>query len=427
MVSETVLPDDESRGGVDDMLARAIGVLLYLFLATYFLANYGTRFLRVGVHNILLAVGLVLVTIYLGRMPLSQWPFRFWEGILLVGGVVTLFVATRMAGASLLLARAYLISFFCYVFVTVGLSVISWRSLLRAAAVYVILAGVLGTLQSYVGPQFYPARYISVSTEHLMFATGFSQISTTGAVLALWPLILVTGTWLLERPGGDHRRLDNTLYLLAIALGAWFVFLTFARSAYIGYAFALAGFIFYMGWQGRHAGRRMLVPLVILLASALGVAVLFSGKFQMLREYLPSSTKWYFFRGGIWGQIVDGGRRKTWSAAAAGIRDRPWWGWGKEGYQAHIAIYGLPPHNSYLAWMVYWGTASFLWVATLVLGTIQRAGRRWQDARVWITLMALLAVMIHAAYHDIIGDRIFWIALATASYATKYPLVERQR
>jgi len=169
----------------------------------------------------------------------------------------------------------------------------------------------------------------------------------------------------------------------------------------------------------------------------LGLVILFSGKLQWLREYLPSRVKPYFFSGGIRAQLLDNIRRELWSISMAAIRDHPLWGLGKDGYLANLAFYvqqtgarkhiltgQLPPHNSYLAWMVYWGVPSFLWVVALVLRTIQWGGRRWRDARVCVTLMALLAVMIHAVYHEIIGARIFWIALATASYAAKHSLSE---
>lgn len=140
-------------------------------------------------------------------------------------------------------------------------------------------------------------------------------------------------------------------------------------------------------------------------------------------------------------------RWKLWQAAAAIVRDHPLWGVGVQGYSNLLPSYLAQtatdalrntehaddqrlaqslrtyiqkgPHNSYLAWTAYWGILSFAWV----VGFIGLAFWRWVRSPEKFGLG--LSLLLDSALHDFIGDRLFWIAVATAAGANSY-LRDRQ-
>lgn len=410
-------------------MQRAECVLRWMFicfLLSYFLVPYGTKYLHYGLHNIILLTLLPLCFWWAWRFPLLSR----WEMILLIGGSVSLGFSAAYHQASFGEFRAYLLAFATYFVVRVGIRLLPLKRLVDGLAVYVAIAGGLAFLQIYGGAFFYPAVYLS--NEKPFYAVGFAHHPSPGALLFVWPLAILAGE-IVRRP------FHSPLLLIAFVLGSYGLGLTFSRGALLGFAMILL-LLGLLALRSRATFLRwglviVLAALSLVLAWTLpnrytNVAMekILSLPTKPEQPVLTKPERFQFIQELLFERLL------LWRAVVEIIRNYPLLGVGVKGYFERLPDYlsrqnprwfsdvgkklfsKKGPHNSYLTWIVFWGLISFIWV----VGLIGLAFWKWASVSGWKLgvgtsfILGLIAVLIDSAFHDFIGDRLFWIAVATA-------------
>lgn len=264
--------------------------------------------------------------------------------------------------------------------------------------------------------------------DQLRWSFGFENPNKAAALIAsLLPLLWIVAqtAWRIKRPA--LRWPLAVLGAGAICAGWWLLFMTFSRGGIVA---AVAGFL-YIGWRERQIllARENRARLVVMLATALGIAVLFAGTNAAER-----STQWVAKREGS----VEN-RFELWHGGLAMIAEIPQGvGRGKSGesYMQWFQPLDSKPRyrtlvNSYLTFAVEQGIgvfalalfgAAMLWSWSDVSRNIG-----WMGSMIIGSRGSLVAFAIAGFFSTTMEEWVLWIVPTVCGFALLLGTVRSQK
>jgi len=424
----TVLLDRAARS-----LSTIAPAVFLLYLSSYLLVSYETHFHEIALHSLVLVPG-VLLALWLILPGLGSRPGPVQKDrTLLVAAALLFFLSVLVINgpqSSQSILRAYAVGFFCYFFVRVVGERASHSILVRMFALYLIASGLLALLQVLAGDAFYVARYFTLGV-YMPYAVGFATTPNMGAVLMLWPLAVLMADLIGMR---SVRPLDEWVQWAGLACGNMGIYFTLSFAAWTGIVIVSIALLF----RARLPATRKRAGIVVAVAAAsflVAHAIPSSVDRYVsvkLRGELPPFVASPDSRLGVFAPVLSSYSHNTrlfsLYVAKEILHQKPFWGVGSGQYPSHYAAHhrelpalyrarldprpNMTPHNALVQYATEVGLLPTVPLLFLIGWVLRRGLSADLSAPVLTYAVGLVGVLTWMLFHDLLFDRLFWIALA---------------
>ncbi len=392
-------------------------ILIWILIFPYFVraaAPLGGSIVYWGLHRIMIMAALAFAVLQVlhGSRPKPKWYAAELVMLSFLGFMIGSIVIRSDNPVEMLrhffdrlfvpFAMYFLIRFLCP-------TERELRQFIPVALITIGLQATIGTI-SWFAPSFMPGVWRSEGGDRVVgsFANPATYTST----------LIFLSAFLFNAAMTTKRSLPKTVYLLAVALTFFCVFISFSRGSWLG------GFLVLLGLC-------LVYPRLIIISTLL-MALFISGL-----GWLLFSRELDFASQRLQNERTAEGRIITSAGSVRMIAARPLFGWGYGTYDEHVVAFrgsvgDIPAktrstsHNTYLTMMAEDGVIAFILYVTPIGWLFVRSLRVWKKLprdgfpnRRWLALL-WLCVLDHVAvssFMDMIrfnlfGTSIFWMILA---------------